>query len=152
MFERDDAPGDIDVEPHDLGVERERLPDKSTRFPRLPSGEVTHVVQYACRTFSQRVDAATQQGPVDLRAPRPERTPVRVAPHVAPGTVLTLRTFSTADGKDRMSLQLHCVDGTWQPAELPLYPGEYRTRGGAYEEGPPTGPRKQPPAEQRRTP
>ncbi|MFT6083041.1 MAG: hypothetical protein ACJAQZ_005125 [Planctomycetota bacterium] len=90
------------------------------------------MARYAARTFVQRVDAATQQGPVELRAPRPEHIPLRVAAHVATDTVLTLTIFSAADDSDRTPSQLHCVDGTWQPAKLPLYPGKYRVRCSGY--------------------
>lgn len=116
----------------DLGVDSKRLPDMSTQLRRLPAGEVTLVARYAARTFVRRVDAATQQGPVELLAPRPESIPLRVAGHVATDTVLELVVFSAADDSNRVRSQLHCVDGTWQPAELSLYPGKYRVRCSGY--------------------
>ncbi|MGK0522377.1 MAG: hypothetical protein ACJAUC_005100, partial [Planctomycetota bacterium] len=126
-----DAAIDV-VKQNELGIESERLPDMSTRLRRLPTGEITLVARYASRTFTQRVDVASQQGPVVLHASRPERIPVRVAGHVASDTVLTLSLFSVADDSDRMHSQLHCVDGTWQPSELALYPGVYRVRCSGY--------------------
>jgi len=107
----------------------------STRLERLPDGEVVLQARYACRTFTQRVDAAARRAPVEIRAPRPESVPLRVAAAVAPDTVLTLSIFSVDDDADRLHLQLHCVDGEWQPAHLPIYPGTYFVRCSRFEGG-----------------
>jgi hypothetical protein len=72
------------------------------------------------------------RGRVELRVPEPERVPIRVAPHVAKDTVLLLDVRREGDDRGRLWLQLHCVDGTWQPSELAIHPGRYSVRCGAY--------------------
>ena len=119
----------------ELGLATERLRDMSTKLQRLSAGEITLEAIYASRRFVQQVDAAKQQGVVELRAPRPERVPLRVAAHVAADTVLSLSIFAAADDRGRMHLQLHCVDGTWQPAGIPIYPGKYLVRCSGYASG-----------------
>jgi hypothetical protein len=123
---------EVQVSDRELGASSERLPDQSTELARLPASDVTLVATYAGRWFEQRIDPARVRGRVVLRAPEPERVPIRVAPHVAEDTVLMLGVFRNGDDRDRINLQLHCVDGTWQPSELAIYPGQYLVRCGAY--------------------
>jgi hypothetical protein len=119
----------------ELGASSERLPDRSTQLARLPASDVTVGASYASRWFEQRIDPARVRGRVELRVPEPERVPIRVAPHVAQDTVLMLGVFREEDTRGRIQLQLHCVDGTWQPSELAIYPGQYRVRCSAYAGG-----------------
>lgn len=124
---------------YDLGIRSERQPDRSTQFRRLPASEVTLIATFAGRNFSRRIDPASVRGPVEFRAPSPERIALRVAPHVDPDAVLTLSIMSLADEDARVHTLLHCVDGTWQPTEIALYPGRYRVRCHTYASG---GPRQ----------
>jgi hypothetical protein len=123
---------EVRVADHELGATSERLPDQTTQLARLPASDVTLGASYAGRWFEQRIDPARVRGRIELRVPEPERVPIRVAPHVAKDTVLVLVVFPQEDDRGGIRLQLHCVDGTWQPSELAIHPGRYRVRCGKY--------------------
>ncbi|MGK0301863.1 MAG: hypothetical protein ACI89X_002743 [Planctomycetota bacterium] len=62
------APPDVDS-----GIEMQTPVRHEHTMALLPAGAVTLAAHYTARTFVYCVDAASQQEPVELRAPRPER-------------------------------------------------------------------------------
>ncbi len=122
---------EVGVYDRNVGARIERLPNGDTRVERLPGQEVELVTSYGCRNFRKRVTPKASKTTVTIEVPPALSIPIRVAPHVAQDTVLTL-SVRTADGRARSYSQVHYVDGLWQPSTLAIYPGSYRVRCGAY--------------------